>query len=1065
MPQAFPVGGGQTGALIRSFDWSRTSLGPIHSWPQSLKTALNVILQTPVPMVMLWGPDGVMLYNDAYSTFAAGRHPRLLGSKVLEGWPEVADFNRRVMETGLRGETLSFQDQHLVLYRNGVPEDVWMDLDYSPVLDETHRPAGVLAVVVETTQRVRTQNALEERDEQLRLAQEAGGIGMFDLDMASNQLSVTPEFCRIYGLPPSDVLSSSAVECLVLPEDKDIISRPETRGNGLAQPSVEYRIVRRDTGELRWISRKAKFIHDADGKRVRFIGAVQDITDRKEAEEALRISKERLLYALDAAGMVGTWDWHIPSDTIYADAKFADMFSVDPDLAAQGTSRRNFKSRIHPDDVARVMAATEHSIATGEKFSQEYRLIQQDGTLRWVIGQGECLYDEDGKPLRFPGAVVDVTERKHTEEALRESEARFRLMADSAPALIWATDAEAKLTFVNKRYEKELGLTLEGIHRGEWRKVIYEEDGEQLTGAFMRAYQTQTPFQAEVRVWDRQGRLRWLRCEGVPRRDTMGQFLGYVGCNIDITEARLAADALEAKIEQRTRELNSIWRVSRDLFCICGFDGYYQSVNPAWTEALGYAAQELIGRSCLDLVHPEDVERAKSEFDRLRHTDMVETDLRIRAHDGSYRWYNWTSIAEGDVFYAAGRDITGRKELEEQLRQSQKMEAIGQLTGGIAHDFNNLLTGIIGSLDLLKTRLGQGRYEHITRYADAATTSANKAASLTHRLLAFARRQPLDPRPVNVNQLVKSMEDLLHRTTGESISLNLKTDSGLWLTRCDPNQLENALLNLVINARDAMPEGGKLTIETSNVGLDDDEVAAQRDISPGQYIALCVTDTGIGMPPEVRMRAFDPFFTTKPLGQGTGLGLSMIYGFAKQSEGHVRITSEVGKGTTVKIYLPRYTGGIKDEASPDDAGQRKSGAGEVVLVVEDDATVRSLIVDVLADLGYQALEACDGPTGLQCLKSIHHIDLLITDVGLPGMNGRDLADAAREQRPDLKVLFITGYAENTALASGFLGHGMEMITKPFAVDNLAARIRDMIEHQTVHRRIGGQPARITYSGS
>ncbi|MGO4573245.1 PAS domain S-box protein [Microvirga sp. 2TAF3] len=912
---AFPVGGGETGALIRAFDWSKTSLGPIARWPQSLKTALDIILQSPVPMVMLWGVDGIMLYNDAYSVFAGGRHPRALGAPVLEGWHEVADFNRKVMEAGFRGETLSFQDQHLVLHRNGVPEDVWMDLNYSPILDESQRPAGVLAIVVETTQRVKAQRNLERRDEQLRLAQEAGGIGMFDLDIATDMMTVTPAFCRLYGLDPVDTIPAAKVERLVLHEDKSIISRMETRVMGQVSSSVEYRIVRPDTGDLRWVGRKAKFVRDAAGRPMRFIGAVQDITERKEAEEALR-----------------------------------------------------------------------------------------------------------------------------------ESEARFRLMANSAPALIWATDAQAQITFVNKRYETEFDLTLAKILQGGWRHVVHEDDLDPFQDSFMEAVAGRSVFQAEVRIWDRNGRLRWLRCEGVPRFDGTGQFLGHVGCNVDITETRLAADALEAQVEQRTRELNSVWRVSRDLFCICGIDGFYQSVNPAWTDALGYSSQELIGRQCLDLIHPEDIPRAGREFDLLAQTGMAETDLRIRAVDGTYRWYNWTGVTEGDIFYAAGRDITARKELEEQLRQSQKMEAIGQLTGGIAHDFNNLLTGIVGSLDLLQIRIAQGRHEQIDRYAKAAIASANKAASLTHRLLAFARRQPLDPRPVSISHLVTSMEDLLRRTTGEAIRLELAATDEIWPTLCDPNQLENALLNLVINARDAMPNGGTLTIETANVCLDKAFIAAQHGMTPGHYVALYVSDTGVGMPPEVQARAFDPFFTTKPLGQGTGLGLSMIYGFAKQSEGHVRIMSTVGRGTTVEIYLPRHDGSIQEDASlTDHVEAPQSGSGEIVLVVEDEPVVRSLIVDVLKELGYHALEAADGPAGLKVLRSKRRIDLLVTDVGLPGMNGRQLADAAREHRPDLKVLFITGYAENAAMASGFLDPGMEMITKPFAVDGLAKRIREMIE--------------------
>jgi signal transduction histidine kinase len=342
----------------------------------------------------------------------------------------------------------------------------------------------------------------------------------------------------------------------------------------------------------------------------------------------------------------------------------------------------------------------------------------------------------------------------------------------------------------------------------------------------------------------------------------------------------------------------------------------------------------------------------------------------------------------------------------EALRQSQKMEAVGQLTGGIAHDFNNLLAGIVGSLDLMQTRISQGRTDSLERYAKAAMSSAQRAAALTHRLLAFSRRQPLDPRPVSANALLTSMEDLLRRTIGPLHALEFVTAGGLWTTLCDPNQLESAILNLAINARDAMPDGGRLTVETCNAHLDDAYVAKQRDIRAGQYICICVTDTGTGMPPEVIERAFEPFFTTKPLGQGTGLGLSMVYGFAKQSEGHLKIYSEVGQGTTIKIYLPRYRGKEEDEDTGSAALEEeavRAEAGETVLVVEDEPVIRDLIVEILQDLGYRALEAVDGPTGLRILQSRERIDLLVTDVGLPGLNGRQLADHARQSRPGLKV--------------------------------------------------------------
>jgi PAS domain S-box-containing protein len=387
------------------------------------------------------------------------------------------------------------------------------------------------------------------------------------------------------------------------------------------------------------------------------------------------------------------------------------------------------------------------------------------------------------------------------------------------------------------------------------------------------------------------------------------------------------------------------------------------------------------------------------------------------------------------------------EQAHEALRQSQKMEAIGQLTGGIAHDFNNLLTGITGSLELLQRRIQQGRTAEVDRYAAAAMASARRAGALTHRLLAFARRQPLDPKPVDANRLIAFMEELLRRTIGENIELEIVAAGGLWMTLCDPHQLENAILNLAINGRDAMPGGGKLTIETCNAHLDNAYAAKQRDITPGQYVCICVTDSGTGMTEDVLSKAFEPFFTTKPLGQGTGLGLSMIYGFARQSDGHAKIYSEVGKGTTVKIYLPRHYGeaDVREHVVAEFGDEHHADHGEVVLVVEDEAAVRDLVVEVLRDLGYRMLEAADGPTGLKILQSKTRIDLLVTDIGLPGLNGRQVADAARLSRPDLKVLFMTGYAENATIANSVLEPGMQMITKPFPVEALATRARWMIE--------------------
>jgi len=387
-------------------------------------------------------------------------------------------------------------------------------------------------------------------------------------------------------------------------------------------------------------------------------------------------------------------------------------------------------------------------------------------------------------------------------------------------------------------------------------------------------------------------------------------------------------------------------------------------------------------------------------------------------------------------------EMASRTNAEAALRQSQKMEAVGQLTGGIAHDFNNMLTGVIGGLDIIKRRIAAGKTDDLDRFMDAASTSAQRAAGLTARLLAFSRRQSLDAKALDVNELVHSLEELLRRTIPENIALGIVTPDKIAKAVVDANQLENAILNLAINARDAMPEGGQLTVETSLVELDEAYSIAMPDVKPGRYVMVAVSDTGVGMPPEVLEKVFDPFFTTKPIGQGTGLGMSMVYGFARQSGGQVRVHSRPGEGTSVKIYLPATSDIVMSEVGAK-AAVEHDGRGQTVLLVEDDESVRLLVREVLAELHYHTLEAGSADEALPILHSDQKIDLLVSDVGLPGMNGRQLAELARNQRPDLPVLFVTGYAENAAMRAGFLGTNMSMITKPFSIDTLAAKIDEM----------------------
>ena len=520
------------------------------------------------------------------------------------------------------------------------------------------------------------------------------------------------------------------------------------------------------------------------------------------------------------------------------------------------------------------------------------------------------------------------------------------------------------------------------------------------------------------------------------------------------TTAKVRADAalrdlnasLERQVAERTADRNLAWQLSQELLVVVVPDGSFEAINPLWTELLGWQPHEVLGHKFDEFVHPDDLPRTMEVFGEVYQRPLKQAyEYRFLHKDGHYEWFAWTAAVEGDKVYASGRHTTHERLQAEQLVQAQKMEAVGQLTGGLAHDFNNLLAGISGSLELAGQRIRQGRVHEVDKYMIAAQGATKRAAALTHRLLAFSRRQTLAPKVIDVNELASGLLELVQRTVGPAIAVEFVGVAGLWSTLVDAPQLENALLNLCINARDAMPDGGRITIETANRWIDRDG-AKQHDMPEGQYVSLCVSDTGTGMPPDVIAKAFDPFFTTKPLGQGTGLGLSMIYGFAKQSGGQVRIYSEVGEGTNVCIYLPRHLGDAeRDDALMVTAPRPEGQAGETILVVDDEPMLRMLVTDVLDELGYTAIEAADSAGGLHVLQSDARVDLLITDVGLPGgMNGRQMADAARVTRPGLKVLFVTGYAENALLNNGQLEPGMSVLTKPFALDTLAARIRELI---------------------
>ena len=647
-------------------------------------------------------------------------------------------------------------------------------------------------------------------------------------------------------------------------------------------------------------------------------------TSRIRAE--LEFSEQSLRLATDAAE-IGTWDLDLVTNALTWSDRTKAMFGL---AADEPCAMTDFYAGLHPDDLDAVTAAFASALDPVERatYNVEYRTCDKNsGVVRWVEAKGRGIFTSRGRCVRAIGTAIDITVRKAAEQRLRANEAllavseqKFRAITDSIDHMVWSALPSGECDFFNQRWYDYTGLPQGSTDLESRSDVLHPDDRDRARGRWWDCVATGHPYAFEYRMRHRSGDYRWVLARAAPVRDGKGAITHWFGSCTDIqdiVEAREVTarshEHLEHEVAERTRERDRTWRNSQDILLICDAKGTFRAVNPAWARLLGWQPNELIGRSYLDLVHPDD--HATSELRlALTTTDALPRyENRVRHKDGSYRWFCWEASRDEGLIYGSGRHATAEKEAaralahaEDQLRQSQKMEAIGQLTGGLAHDFNNLLTGIIGNLELLQYRITAGRLEGMERYVTMATTSAQNAAALTKRLLAFARRQPLDPERVEANRLLAGMEDLLRRTLGPAINLEMVFAEALWPTVCDPNQLENAILNLAINARDSMPNGGWLTIGTANADLDAAYARTQgSDTKPGQYVAISVMDSGIGMTPEVIDRAFEPFFTTKPAGKGTGLGLSMLYGFTKQSDGHVRIHSKPGQGTTFKLYLPR----------------------------------------------------------------------------------------------------------------------------------------------------------------
>lgn len=832
---SWPIGGGITGALIRGMDWSANPLGPIAQWSQTLRIKVNSLVNSPIPQVLMWGPEHVMLYNDGYIDIAGSNHPRALGGTVPAIWPEIWDWNRKILEEGFTGKVQAFREQTLTLHRNGRPEDVIFDLFYTPIYsDDGLRVEGVLCTVLDITEAVLARRALAQSRAELHSLTDALPILVGFLDRGLIYRMANARYADIFGKPPAEVIGRHASEII---------------------------------GEGYFASR----------------------------EEALQRA--------------------LAGEAIVSDAA----------IRLPDGRTRTFEVRYNPR--------------------------------RNAQGAVEGIYV----------LMIDIEERKQAETGLRHSNERFRAAVEAIHGVLWTNGPEGEMTGAQPGWAALTGQSPEEYLGYGWAEAVHPEDRAGSVESWRAAVAAKRTYTWEHRVRRHDGAWRNFAIRAVPTLDASGAIREWVGVHSDITEQRAA----EAQLVERA----------------------------------------------------QDLER------QVRHRQRAEEQLRLLNEDLEAR---------------VEAEVAERRKAERALQQAQKMEAIGQLTGGVAHDFNNLLQVVAGNLQLLSRDISGN--ERAARRVANALAGVQRGAKLASQLLAFGRRQALEPRVLHIGRLVSGMDDLLRRSLGEAVEVELVTSGGLWNTCADPGQVENVLLNLAINARDAMEGRGKLTIELGNAHLDQAYADANTEVAPGQYVMLAVSDTGSGIPPELLEKVFDPFFSTKPEGKGTGLGLSMVYGFVKQSGGHVAIYSEMGHGTTVKVYLPRSMA-EEDREVAITAGPVVGGT-ETVLVVEDDEEVRATAVDLLQDLGYRVLTARDPQAGLSVIESGLAIDVLFTDVVMPGpVTSREMARRAQERLPGIAVLFTSGYTENSIVHGGRLDPGVELLSKPYTHEALARRLRHVIANR------------------
>lgn len=758
--------------------------------------------------------------------------------------------------------------------------------------------------------------------------------------------------------------------------------------------------------------------------------------DLLHAREALA-GNYQLLEVAGSVGQLGGWSVRLADNRVSWSGGLYEIFGLSKDTPPDFSLVNDLLTEEHRGTILRCF---QRCAEEGTPFDEEVEAERPDGSRLWLRSIGRAARDQAGRMVEVQGALQDITRLKTAELSIAESQRRLRLLADALPIFIWSAGADGRVDYFSRPVQKYTGLSNAEL-AGEpgWQSLLHTDDVDSTTRAWTQAYRSRKSYAAEFRLRSAAGEYQWFHASAEPIFDQDGKLSLWYGSAINVNRLKQMELELRALTEQLATTLESI----ADPFFTLDADWHITYVNGHAEHLAGKGRDQVLGRSFWD-VYPATRD---GEFGRYYE---AAAESRRPTHFRAYspvvdRWLEANVYPMPDAGLAIHlRDCTEQKRLEDQVQQAQRLDSIGQLTGGVAHDFNNLLTVILGNADLLREALDP--QSPLRPLADMIGSAAESGANLTARLLAFARRQMLEPRPVDVNKQVAELDALLRRTLGEHIDLEFVRGAGLWQALVDPAQLENALLNLCLNARDAMPDGGRLTIETRNVQIDDDYVAMHADAEPGPYVLLAVSDTGVGIASENLDRIFEPFYSSKSKdqGRGTGLGLAMVYGFIRQSRGMVNVYSEPGQGTTFRIYLPRVLETARETKTPVQPAAR--GGSETILVVEDDDLVRRFACEQLGALGYRIIEATDGPEALQRLEAAADVALLFTDVVMPGgMNGRQLADAVQAKRPGVRVLFTSGYTENAIVHHGRLDPGVNLLAKPYRRDELARRVRAALD--------------------